>query len=118
MIISNVQLVNPFPEIAVTWRSVDFAASDINGLSYRDAQLQFSVSLPFELTSAVAKRRSEFLAGRLCAAHGLLSIGADPEVGRADNLPVWPNGISGSISHTDGHAVADISAKPMFRSRC
>lgn len=62
----------------------------------------------------VAKRQTEYLAGRLCAREALYQVtgvASVPEVGE-DRAPVWPTGISGSISHGRGLAaaiVADVS---------
>jgi len=54
---------------------------------------------------AVTKRRREFTAGRVCARQALAALGiADVPLGMgSDRLPVWPEGIIGSISHCDGY---------------
>lgn len=65
---------------------------------------------------AVAKRRGEFTAGRLCArkALSLLGIEGFPLLMGADRLPVWPAGVVGSISHCPGHCgVAVARAGPI-----
>jgi 4'-phosphopantetheinyl transferase EntD len=53
-------------------------------------------------------RSAEFAAGRRCAHRALACIGADvPTIGRgARREPVWPDGVTGSISHAAGLAVA------------
>jgi enterobactin synthetase component D len=61
------------------------------------------------LAGAVAKRRSEFLAGRLCAALALRAAGLPQEVPRKGRAPLWPEGIVGAISHSDSRAIAVIS---------
>jgi len=50
---------------------------------------------------AVAKRRREFTAGRLCARRALSLLGIEnyPLLATKDRLPVWPPGIVGSLSH-------------------
>ena len=50
---------------------------------------------------AIAKRRREFTAGRVCARAVLerLGIRGFPLVAGADRSPVWPPGIVGSLSH-------------------
>src|SRR6267378_346626 len=50
---------------------------------------------------AIAKRRREFTAGRVCAraALGRLGIRDFPLLAAADRSPVWPPGIVGSLSH-------------------
>ncbi len=53
------------------------------------------------LTRAFPKRRREFTAGRLCVRRALelLGIRDFPLVSGPDRFPVWPEGITGSISH-------------------
>src|SRR2546425_11570060 len=50
---------------------------------------------------AIAKRRREFTAGRVCAraALGRLGIRGVPLVAGQDRSPVWPPGMVGSLSH-------------------
>jgi 4'-phosphopantetheinyl transferase EntD len=56
---------------------------------------------------AVAVRREEFTAGRVCARRALTALGfpgvAVPSVNRR---PVWPAGVAGSITHTTGYCAA------------
>ncbi len=60
------------------------------------------------LGRAVAKRASEYAAGRRCARQALAALGiVDFAVRRAaDRAPIWPPGITGSITHTDGYCAA------------
>jgi enterobactin synthetase component D len=55
-----------------------------------------------------AKRRIEFMAGRICAARSLREMGVIAEfpLPVKDRLPVWPSGVLGSISHCATMAVA------------
>lgn len=58
-----------------------------------------------ELEDATPVRQFEFLAGRACAAHALRGLGRSNESilrRRQDGTPVWPAGITGSITHTVG----------------
>ncbi len=57
------------------------------------------------VTRAVSKRRREFAAGRILARDGLRALGVQPgSIPVSDGrYPVWPDGIVGSISHTDDH---------------
>jgi enterobactin synthetase component D len=66
------------------------------------------VVLPASLANAAPKRQAEFLAGRFCVrealrecapehAHSAIAIGPD-------RAPLWPPGIVGAITHTDGFA--------------
>ncbi|TWI53775.1 enterobactin synthetase component D [Pseudomonas duriflava] len=63
---------------------------------------------PPTLQRAVPKRRSEFLAGRLCARTALHALTGEPhvpEIGE-DRAPRWPRGTCGSITHSAGWAAA------------
>jgi 4'-phosphopantetheinyl transferase EntD len=62
-----------------------------------------SVVLPKELVGAHPRRELSFRGGRACAAEALQDCGikGDLSVGReASGLPIWPVGVTGSISHT------------------
>ncbi|UIP27367.1 4'-phosphopantetheinyl transferase [Photobacterium sp. TLY01] len=62
---------------------------------------QLGVNMPATLSRAVPKRQAEFLAGRYLAQQLLKKEGIAPvEITIADNrAPVWPQGLTGSISH-------------------
>ncbi len=83
----------------------------LHGLRF-DAASTFATlvhGLPERLRTVSAKRRREFLAGRLCAAEALSRAGyAGPGwLGQdAAGLPAWPKGWSGSISHSRTAALA------------
>lgn len=65
--------------------------------------------LPPHLAGAAPRRRVQFLAGRHCASAALAAAGAGEGLAIGvgdDDLPAWPIGWTGSISHTDGMAVA------------
>jgi len=76
---------------------------------------------PAELPAAAGmgtKRLREFSAGRHCARQALSSLGHAPVAlpvgpGRA---PAWPEGIIGSISHTDELAIAVVARQAELRS--
>ncbi|GAA3143204.1 MULTISPECIES: 4'-phosphopantetheinyl transferase family protein [Nonomuraea] len=64
---------------------------------------------------AVAKRRREFTAARVCARRALAQLGrpAAPILSGTRGEPLWPDGIVGSITHCDGYrgaVAADSSA--------
>ena len=68
--------------------------------------------MPPSLSNAVAKRKAEFLAGRVCAQHALQEIGLNTEVAIGTNRqPLWPKNIVGSISHSNNTALAAIARK-------
>ena len=57
---------------------------------------------------AAEKRRRDFALGRACARAALAGLGRG-EVAIAkgdDGVPLWPHGITGSITHTQGYAAA------------
>ncbi len=57
------------------------------------------------VANAVAKRQAEFCAVRICARRLLAQLGVDnyPLLPNRDRSPRWPEGIIGSISHTQGY---------------
>jgi len=59
------------------------------------------------------KRIREFTAGRLCARAALARLGIYnfPLLRRPDGLPIWPSGVAGSITHTQGYCAAAVSKK-------
>ncbi|KDN98016.1 MULTISPECIES: 4'-phosphopantetheinyl transferase superfamily protein [Pseudomonas] len=63
------------------------------------------------LQRSVAKRQAEYLAGRVCARAALLQLdGRDYVPGTdEDRAPIWPAGISGSITHGKGWAAAVVA---------
>ncbi|NMY06627.1 4'-phosphopantetheinyl transferase superfamily protein [Pseudomonas sp. WS 5059] len=76
-----------------------------------------AVPPPASIQRSVAKRQAEFLAGRLCARSALQRLdGLDciPAIGE-DRAPVWPAHISGSITHSAGHAAAIVGHKAQWR---
>lgn len=73
---------------------------------------------PTNLRNATAKRRAEFLAGRVCAQQALLRLAGKPHMPRqgADRMPIWPRGCVGSISHSNGLAAAVVARQTDYRS--
>jgi enterobactin synthetase component D len=65
----------------------------------------------------VAKRQAEYLAGRLCARqalHCLTGHAQVPAIG-SDRAPLWPPGVSGSITHGAGWAGAMVGFNSQWR---
>jgi enterobactin synthetase component D len=59
---------------------------------------------------AVPKRRAEFLAGRFAAKVALAALGVDAMPSRKeDGSPVWPVGITGSITHGAERALCAVA---------
>ena len=88
--------------------------TELVSLFYEDLSVwdALSASVPTSLASAAKKRRREFAAGRQCAYTALhragCPIGNWLSIGN-DQLPVWPHGWLGSISHSERGAVAAVS---------
>ena len=66
-----------------------------------------------ELSNAGRKRKAEHLAGRIAAAHALGAINerAIPGIG-PNGEPLWPEGLSGSITHSGTQAMAVVVRHP------
>lgn len=62
---------------------------------------------------AVAKRRREFTAGRLCARAALAQLGVRgfPLLVGPSRVPLWPPGFVGSISHCQGFCAAAVAPR-------
>jgi enterobactin synthetase component D len=80
-----------------------------------DSFLLYGVAQPAVLQQAVAKRKAEFLAGRLLVKLALQRLtgksGTLKLESRADRTPDWPLDLIGSISHTQGVAFCALAKK-------
>lgn len=58
-----------------------------------------------------AKRQSEYLAGRICAREALRALSGESLIVSVgdDGAPQWPEQVVGSISHSQGHAMAVVA---------
>jgi 4'-phosphopantetheinyl transferase EntD len=68
---------------------------------------------------AVPLRRHEFEAGRAAARHAMSSLGLAPRPlpRRPDGPPLWPEGLTGSLTHGGGHVLAALGRLgPRFRA--
>ena len=77
--------------------------------------------LPQELAliSGVAPRRAaDFIAGRCCARFLLAQLGLEhiPVLTGADREPLWPDRVTGTITHTKGFCGVAIAERVRFRS--
>jgi len=70
------------------------------------------------VANAVPKRVGEFAAGRLCArrALGELGIANFALEAAGDRQPIWPEGIVGSITHTEGMYAAVVAERKLLRA--
>lgn len=111
MFTSGIRTNSPFHLPDLNWCEISFDYTDVYSSMHRDQdQGLVQVALPPRLINASIKRRSEFLAGRVCAAFALRQAGATEDVPASeDRSPDWPDGIAGSISHSGNRAIAVVS---------
>ena len=66
----------------------------------------------------VARRVSEYSAGRQCAHLALRELGVEPQplLAQSDRRPRWPEGCAGSITHCRGFAAAAVARTSVLRS--
>jgi enterobactin synthetase component D len=78
--------------------------------------LSSNAFLQFVPKDMSARRRIEFMAGRICAARSLreMGVGAEFPLPVKDRLPVWPSDVLGSISHCATMAVAMTARKTRY----
>lgn len=72
---------------------------------------------PASIQRSVAKRQTEFLAGRLCARQALRQLDGRlyvPPIGE-DRAPIWPDDVCGSITHSTGWAAAIVAPRTHWR---
>ena len=69
-----------------------------------------------QVASAVAVRRAHFTAGRLSAHAALdaLGIPSSPLLSDAARAPIWPTGVVGSITHTNGFCGAVVAPRTRY----
>ncbi|WP_218568057.1 4'-phosphopantetheinyl transferase [Pseudomonas sp. v388] len=75
------------------------------------------IEQPASIGRSVAKRQTEFLAGRLCAREAMRQLDGRlfvPVIGE-DRAPVWPADICGSITHSTGWAAAIVGHTAQWR---
>ena len=102
--------------MSAPWAATDLAALFSDAVAYELHGPELSDADDHDLwpeeeahvARAVAARRLQFAAGRRCARAGLVALGleAGPIPAGPQRAPRWPADILGSISHTDGYAVA------------
>ena len=97
---------------AVALYSCSFDAQALSPQAF----VQAGISAPAHIQRAVAKRQTEFLAGRLCARSALQAQAPDQTApGQdAEGAPQWPAGLCGSITHSNGLAAAAVASRQDF----
>lgn len=91
-------------------------APGVFGAEMRDGEAPLHPDEAALVAGAMDKRRREFALGRACARAALAAMGveAGPILRAGDGAPLWPAGVVGSISHTDGYACAVVGASSRF----
>jgi enterobactin synthetase component D len=87
-----------------------FDPAHFSEVSFTDYGIEF----PASLDAAVDKRKSDFLAGRalvFCAFDQLKLPKKNISIGHK-RAPIWPEGMSGSISHTRQHCACIVTTRP------
>jgi 4'-phosphopantetheinyl transferase EntD len=76
-----------------------------------DAEVALFPEEEAQLTRAVDKRRREYTTARHCARQALAGLGLAPTpiVSGDKGAPQWPDGIVGSITHTQGYRAAAVA---------
>ncbi len=66
----------------------------------------------------VRKRRREYAAGRACARQALSALGIRdfPLLNDSDGVPIWPDGVVGSLSHCECYCGVAVARKGRIRS--
>ena len=91
--------------------SVDLPLAE--NLSYK-----YKYLLADSLINAASGRKDEFIAGRACALLALSDLGSGSPIVKThkSRRPIWPEGFTGSISHTKDFALASVYNKNDIRS--
>ena len=93
-------------------RNVSYAIYSFDRDKYCDSLYhKLGISSSWLGKNCVEKRKAEYLAGRYCAKVSLSQKGIDnfQVIIGADREPIWPNGVVGSITHSEKFASAIIA---------
>lgn len=93
-----------FVEAGVTVETVLIGSADMGAIWPEEAH---------QIARALPKRQREFAAGRIAAKRAMARLGfaASPLLSGHDRVPVWPDGIVGSISHTTHLCLAALAKR-------
>jgi len=96
-----------FPASVVTAETFTFPGPEVLFPAERD-----------QVSKANAKRVADFAAGRQCARAALTQLGVaqGAVLSSADRLPLWPDGVVGSITHCAGYCGAAVARACSARS--
>lgn len=103
---------SPFPE-AIRFAQISLDQIDLKALA-SDPIAALELSALGD--GPIAARRREFAAGRAAARQALHGLGADqvPILIGGSREPMWPNGTIGTITHSDGMAMAAVGWRTAF----
>lgn len=98
--------------------NVVLVSSHFDPIKLQDGDFQRClIEPPPSIQRSVAKRQTEFLAGRLCAREAMRQLDGRqhvPLIGE-DRAPVWPKDVCGSITHSTGWAASIVANKQHWR---
>jgi len=98
------ELVNNWPELT-EWAGTQITMQCV---SVSDRSAQLSSEEQTTMANFAGLRRSTYSSGRVCAGRALTSLGQRSHsiAAKSDGSARWPDGVIGSISHTDQWAIA------------
>lgn len=78
---------------------------------------KLDIKMPEDIRYSSTKRQSEYLAGRYMAQISMSSMGFEKaNIARGlNNSPVWPNGVIGSISHSNDEAYSIVASSNDYK---
>ena len=110
----NTQFINEFDLAVPTAEHLSLVSYHFNAVNYNSKLFQhFNFYFPETIKFSVVNRQAEYLAGRYAARCALNDLGLevkDITIGK-HRSPVWPAGVSASITHTDSIAICAASYK-------
>lgn len=110
--VDNSQFINKFNLAIREVEHLTLESYSFNLVNYNRSLFErFNIHFPEEIKSSVLKRQAEYLAGRYAARCALHNLGIEAKVIATGKhrSPVWPTGISASITHTNSVAVCAAS---------
>lgn len=103
----------------------DVLPEDVESVTFEETGLDERAALdalyPVEVEqigAAVESRRIDFAAARACAREAMSRLGvtAGPIIRGGRGMPVWPEGVVGTLTHTDGLRAAALARSSSVRS--
>ncbi|MFG6657121.1 4'-phosphopantetheinyl transferase [Scandinavium sp. M-37] len=109
------QFIQPLPPFSPRSLSLSVSRCAFQPAHYQDSLFDFyGLTFPTALRHAARSRRAEYLAGRYLAQQWLSKngYGQRPVLSDEQGIPLWPVGVSGSISHTERIALCVMIDSP------